>query len=335
VSRSWRVHLGCVVGALVALAPPAHADEAAPAPAARAEDAATRFDRGVQLYKEKSYEAALVEFRRAHQLSPNFRVLYNLGQACYQVRDYACALESFEKYLADGGADVPADRRDEVTKELAQLEPLVAKVTIEAPAGTEISVDDVPRGRAPLPKPLVLNAGRHRVAGRLEGHAPAQRGVELATSDRSTVALELVPLQTSPPPTETAPRVEPKPTKAPQKPVDTGTPSSSRPPLWIGWVASGTLAAAGAVTGVLALGASSRLADDRERIPVDKTTLDDDRDRAARLALVTDVLLGAAVVVGGATLVLTLSSGSGERSASRHDVRARFGTSGVALTGSF
>ena len=41
------------------------------------------FQRGVELYGERNYDGALAEFSRAHELSPNYRVLYNLAQTYF------------------------------------------------------------------------------------------------------------------------------------------------------------------------------------------------------------------------------------------------------------
>ncbi len=37
---------------------------------------------------------------RAYELAPAYQVLYNIAGTCYQLKDYACALRAFEKYLA-------------------------------------------------------------------------------------------------------------------------------------------------------------------------------------------------------------------------------------------
>src|SRR5687767_10373630 len=42
--------------------------------------AQSHFRRGVDLYEERNYDGALAEFSRAHELVPNYRVLYNLAQ---------------------------------------------------------------------------------------------------------------------------------------------------------------------------------------------------------------------------------------------------------------
>src|SRR5580704_5653549 len=65
--------------------------------------AADHFDRGVAMYGEADYRAALVEFKKAYEIAPNAAVLYNLGQTYYQLQNYAEALSAFEQYIALGG----------------------------------------------------------------------------------------------------------------------------------------------------------------------------------------------------------------------------------------
>jgi uncharacterized membrane protein len=43
-------------------------------------DAGKHFQRGVSLYGEADYRAALIEFKRAYALAPNAAVLYHVGQ---------------------------------------------------------------------------------------------------------------------------------------------------------------------------------------------------------------------------------------------------------------
>src|SRR5512140_765550 len=94
---------------------------------ARAEDAEavktearSHYDRGIQLYKEGAYDAAFVEFERAYKLFPSFRILYNMGQVKYELNDFASALTIFRRYLKDGGTEVPADKKADVTKLVEQ-----------------------------------------------------------------------------------------------------------------------------------------------------------------------------------------------------------------------
>jgi len=46
------------------------------------------------LYREGSYEGALAEFRKAYQISPSYRVLYNIAQTQYALHDFVSAHRS-------------------------------------------------------------------------------------------------------------------------------------------------------------------------------------------------------------------------------------------------
>jgi tetratricopeptide (TPR) repeat protein len=119
------------------------------------EEAQRRFEQGKELYEENDFRGALIEFRRAYQLAPNFKLLYTIAQVYYQLQDYAAALQTFEKYLADGGREVPAARKTEVERELERLKTRVARVELTTNvAGAEVSVDDVDIGTTPLSKPV-------------------------------------------------------------------------------------------------------------------------------------------------------------------------------------
>src|SRR5688572_22988168 len=73
--------------------------------------AAEHFERGIELYQEGSLDAALVEFERAYESVPDYRVLYNLAQVQTQRGEYVEAIVLFERYLREGGAGIDTERR--------------------------------------------------------------------------------------------------------------------------------------------------------------------------------------------------------------------------------
>src|SRR6478609_3372438 len=89
----------------------ARADDTKPPNKEAIEEATKHFKRGVELFKESDFGGALAEFRRAQLLAPNFHVLYNLGQTCFELQNYPEALRAFEAYLSEGGTKVSKDRR--------------------------------------------------------------------------------------------------------------------------------------------------------------------------------------------------------------------------------
>src|SRR5512141_2517800 len=76
-----------------------------------AAEAAARFQRGVDMYREGGYEGALAEFRKAYQIIPSYRVLYNIAQAQYALHDFVGAHKSLMQYVNEGGSEISTERR--------------------------------------------------------------------------------------------------------------------------------------------------------------------------------------------------------------------------------
>ncbi len=277
-------------------------DAAADDAATATHEAARHFERAVTLYGETDYQGALVEFRRAYALSPNPTVLYNIGEAEFQLQDYAGALAAFSRYLAE--APPGAGRRGEVESNLEVLRGRVGHLgVVTAPPGADVAIDDVPIGKTPLAERAVVSVGHRKVAASLPGHPPVVRYVDVAADDNATVTLDLAPGRS-----EAA-----TPLPATDRPGGEGTgPWRGGPVLRaIGWVATGMLAAGAAGAGILAIKESNDLKDARSTYPVSAATLQGDSDRVRTYSLVADTLTIAACVVGSVTLVSTVISSSG------------------------
>ncbi|WP_438026851.1 PEGA domain-containing protein [Sorangium sp. So ce233] len=293
-------------------------------PADRTAEADARFRRGVELYGEADYIAALTEFRRAYALAPAYQVLYNIAGACYQLRDY-------------GGARIAGDRRAEVERDIAVLRGRVATVALSTSApGVEISVDDVPVGKTPLAEPLLLSAGRRRIVVEAPDRPAVVRVIDVAGGDHVQLRIDLPEARAlrdegagSPVASSSA---------QPGAPVERA-PRAARSAPVLPWIATGTLAAGAAVTGIIALGASADLQAALDAFPGDARAIDRERKRTATLALTADLLAGAAVVAGGVSLVLTVVGGGPERGdgarAPSPSVRLVCTPSSLQLVGSF
>lgn len=281
------------------LAPQLASAEPASAPAQKnLDEAVVRYKRALDLFNDGSFDAALLEFRRAYELAPNYRVLYNIALVNVQLNDYAAALGAFEQYLKDGGAEVPAARTEEVKREIARLSPRVATldVTTDVP-GADLSVDDLPIGKTPLTHPVRINAGRRRISVAADGHIPQARVVEAAGGDAIQLKFDMNE------PHQAATPTAPAPIEAPPTPRE-----ESRHFPWIAWSVTGALAAGTAVTGVLALKAHSDQDDTKHRLGASPSELDSARSKTQHFALASDILLGATVVMGGISIYLTARS---------------------------
>ncbi|WP_437577888.1 hypothetical protein [Sorangium sp. So ce887] len=300
-------------------------------------EADARFRRGVELYNEADYSAALTEFRRAYALAPAYQVLYNVAGACYQLRDYACALRAFERYLTDGGAQIAADRRAEVERDIAVLRGRVATVALSTSVpDMEIAVDDVPVGRTPLAEPLLMSAGRRRIVAAAAGRPAVTRVIDVAGGDQVELRLEIPDAQAQQA-VRAGPRLVAPSPEQPGVAMDRASRQERSVPV-LPWIATGALAAGAAVTGVLALGASRALGAELADFPGDAQAIERARTRTATLAVTTDLLAGAAVLVGGVALYLTVAGGA-ERSGGAHaslpSIRAVVAPSSFRLLGTF
>jgi tetratricopeptide (TPR) repeat protein len=250
-----------------------------------AEEASTRFKRGLQLFDEGDYTLALVEFERAYQLAPNYRALYNIGLVDVQLARYADAARTFEQYLHDGGDGVPESRRAEVANTLAGLKLRTATVdiTLSVPSA-DVTLDSKPLDPARLHGPLLIDAGEHTLRATAPGFQPAYRTVTLAGADRVSVALSLVP-----------------------NPVQREAVSErGRTLFWPGFVATGAFAAGAIVSGVVMLEARSSYSQLENAPNASKSQLQSDASQVNSAALAADILTGLAVVSGGVSLYLSL-----------------------------
>lgn len=341
LTQHRRALAAILVAALASQTPlVAHADKTPTA--AQMTEARQRYERGMKLYNEGAFDAALVEMQRAYELAPSYKILYNLGLIQRQLNDYASALKSFRRYLDEGGNKVPKDKRAEVTSVIPELEKRVATVTVEVDVtGAEVSVDDAPVGNSPLDGPVLVNAGKRKISAKLPGKPAATRVITVAGTDTVNVKLELDTSKGSAPTmATTAPTTTPTttPTTAPSTTtkVPEGPPPKREVP-WVAWGVTGGLAVAAGVTGIIAFGASKSLADKRDSPTATRDELDSARSKTKTWALVTDVLLVGTVAAAGVSLYLTLKQPSTKDTAQAGVKSAKLGIAptGLVLSGSF
>jgi len=307
--------MSVVLGASLLAPRAARADEPesapaqAPAPAPVdpiAEEARAHHRRGLELYDEGDYRLALVEFERAYAIGKSFKVLFNIGQVHYQMASYARARVALERYLAEGGANIPEKRRADVAKDLAALRQRTATLSVTVNVeGAEVTIGDLVLGTAPLEKAIV-DAGTFRVQASRPGYLPKARVVTLAGGDVEAVHLELAPM--------TAGVVV--------APESAGLPGAAV----ASWIVTGVLFAGAVGTGTATLAAASAYESKRET-PVSgsaeqgRAELERQRDLVRGLAITTDVLAVAAAAGAGLSLYLTLKPRTSQPDAARLRVR--------------
>jgi len=173
------------------------------------------FQAGVEHYEAGRLDEALAEFRRAYELKPTWKILFNIGQCEAAAGRYGLALDMFERYTVEGGDEVPQQRRDYIADEVRRLQPMVGVLQVEAPDGTLIKIDGLERKTTPLKGPLRVAAGEHRVE--------LVQGEEVLLSDTFSVAGGVTTMVS-------AIEDEPAPVPAVGPPVPAAEPEKPRPP---------------------------------------------------------------------------------------------------------
>jgi tetratricopeptide (TPR) repeat protein len=264
-------------------------------------EAGKHFQRGVALYGEADYRAALVEFKRAYATSPNVAVLYNVGETEYQLQDYAGALTTFERYLTEAGASEP--HRGEVEGTMDVLRARVGHLTITTtPPGADIAVDDQGVGRTPFDRSLLVSIGRRKVVASMTGRPSVSRYVDVAADDNVSVALPLPAAEPS-----TAGLLH-DPSSASRTETAASAGSTAATLRTLGWVVTGASAAGAITMGLLAMKESNDLQAARASYPTSSAILNHDASLTTTYSIVADSLTAAAVLIGGITLYSTLSS---------------------------
>jgi hypothetical protein len=229
---------------------------------ARADEYDAAFTRAIAA-KEKaldsndpaSWESALELFSAADRIRSTKESKYELGNAAARLRQDDLAVEAFAAALALGVTGTAAEKaRDFLNEKQKDM----GRLTVHGPDGAEIHVAERRRGTLPLPRPLVLFAGKRTLRVTL-GDESITRQVEVAAGSTST--LELGTSLSAPGGTAPAPVASAPPT------ADTGSPPPPPPPdrtaPWVLTLGGAGLAIAGTVT---VIAASSSLSSHRSTL---------------------------------------------------------------------
>jgi tetratricopeptide (TPR) repeat protein len=296
----------------------------APSEDERLKTASAHFQRGVALFQEGAFRAALVEFERANEVAPDYRLLYNIGQTKLQLQDYLGATQSYERYLAEGGADIPEARREDVERAFQILRERVGRIGVTTNLdGAEVFIDEQRAGVTPMPSTVAVNVGRHRVYARTSDGAEASQVVDIAGGDLIEVELTLV-----------APEVKTTIVAEKRKPLPL-----KRKIAIASWAAGAAAAGVAVWAGLTAQGdADDRSAELKKPLP-DPGQVNDLGDSAQSMALTSDIMSVVAIGAVTAGVVLWIIGGEDEATADEPPATARVhfgvGLGSVSMGGRF
>lgn len=306
------------------------------------DEARKHFNAGVALLRDPDgarYEEAYREFKVAYQASPSWKILGNLGLAAMKLERDGEAIAAFERYLSEGGKELDASERADVERDLNTLRSSAATLTLTTnPADVTIVDERAPVQGAPIRNryqsqggklQLLVRPGHHVLSAVVDGKPTRTWEVdaEPGSSQQHHFDLESVEQPAA------APAAAPPPATAPPPPPA----SSSRPiptSVWIGVAATGAFAIGAGVTGAMALGKNN---DYQTANGVDGEQAESLKSETETLNLVTDILIGAAVVSAGVTTYFYLTRPERQDVGTEIRLAPRVGlqTAALSLEGSF
>lgn len=224
-----------------------------------AQEAQAAFQRGIAEMDAHRYPSALEALERSYRLHPSSVALYNMGLVHREMGHVQRAIESFERYLVEGGARVAPERAANVLDTLTQLRAQLATLALTVtPAPFTTTVDG--REYHLSNGALSLDPGDHVVVITAPGCRSWRDEMHLAPGERATREVTLTPegvapLTTQPRVTPVAPVAQPAATQpsgnvaTPHPHDDQAAPSiTSR---WWFWTGIGAVVAGGVIAGVV------------------------------------------------------------------------------------
>lgn len=297
---------------LVLASDPARAEEQAPPPQPTSGLRAQQlFDEGRTLLKEGRFAEACTKLAESQELDPGGGTLLNLGICRKLEGRTATASRLLAQALEQARADGRADRIATAERNLAELGPLLSRLTLRLAPGErapDLVVELDGRALAPeaLGSALEVDPGSHQVRALRPGHVSFVTAVTVGErADRKLVEIPALAPEPAPPRGAPPPVVTSAP-KRPGRPVPKRAPATNprdpATPRWLAYGLIGTGAAslvAGSIFGIRAL----ELRNDSDR-HFDGTSCKlqscvDDWNRAKGFALASDIGIGAGVALGG------------------------------------
>lgn len=186
-----------LVLALLLCTTTALADDPKPLGEALTGEAKALYEIGKSSFDGGDVPGALGRFTRAHQLSSDPRLLWNMAACEAGLKHYSRAMTLVDRYLGESGALLTDKDRQQATRFRAAAKPLVATVTLLVPSDVKITVDGEP---VPTSSILYLDQGKRRVTFARPGHRGIVRVESVAGGSDLAWKVELERLRINAPP---------------------------------------------------------------------------------------------------------------------------------------
>jgi tetratricopeptide (TPR) repeat protein len=234
------------------------------------------FEAGKAYYDQGSYDKALEQFEEAYRLQPLPELLYNIGQCHERLQDYPAAIEAYSRYLEEKPDAEDTQAVEEKIRNLEQKLEGTGILLHVSEEGADIYVDGERVAVSPVEYTIRTEPGTHDLEVAKDGFQTVVMKFTVPPGLIHEAQIMLLPLPDEEEEHEEEPQSE-----------------EASPATWFYWT-YGVSAAAGAaaiVTGSLALSKAGKASSTN-----DPLLYDTNKQKARRLAISTDVLVGVAAL---------------------------------------
>jgi hypothetical protein len=159
--------------------------------------ARTHFERGLSLFDEEAWDAALVEFAESRSIFPTRAATKNAAICLRRLHRFDEALDMFDTLLREFPKLPPGDKAL-VEREVSELRNRVGTIDIRTTEpGASIVIDGRDRGSTPPTGPLRVSVGSHVVRVFKKGFAPFERRVAVSGAENVPLDVKLSALTRS------------------------------------------------------------------------------------------------------------------------------------------
>ncbi len=173
-------------------------EEAAPAIPTLSESltgmAKAEYEAGRILFTDGDYAGAKLKFERAHELSGDARLMWNVAAADKNLRNYSKVIRALTRYLADGGDKLTETDRSDAQSLIDTMGSFVCKLDVTSePAGARVLVDGEEVGVTPFEAPLLVDQGTRTIRIVKEGFVPFNEARKLPGGGGVVIQTKLKP----------------------------------------------------------------------------------------------------------------------------------------------
>lgn len=154
--------------------------------------AKAEYEAGKLLYQDGDFTNARAKFQKAHELSSDARLFWNIAACEKNLRHYTRVLAAVERYQKEGGATLTDQDRldaDDLAKTVRTLVSTL-KLSVEEP-GADVFVDGEKVATSPLTAPLLVDAGARKIRVVKPGFKEVVKTEQIAGATEVTLVVKL------------------------------------------------------------------------------------------------------------------------------------------------